>query len=164
MVKTVTTTVGDGNPLAYATHTLAFSSTTYSNRVSGDPTFSQGSYEAAKLLGATQIYSNFGEKRNMDFNVIFSGDDPTTVREIKQLLESMGDVDGQHSGIKNVYKNSARHVVLPNLATTAAGAYDSTKRRWWGYCSSWSRYEWLAGLLWYVAKTTIPCASRRSEF
>jgi len=130
--EVVPTTVGDGLALASASHTLAFSPTTYSNRVSGDPTFSQGSYEAALLLGATQIYSNFGEKRNMNFNVVFSGDDPSTVREIRQLLESIGDIDGQHAGIVNVYNESARHIMLPNLATTAAGAYDSTKRKWWG--------------------------------
>lgn len=128
---TVDLTVGDGLALLSAVHTLAFSSLTYSNTVSGSPAFSQGAFEAAKLLAATQIYSNFGEKRQMNFNVIISGDDPGTVRSIKQLLESTADVDAVQAGIVNVYEGAMRHVILPNLATTAAGAYDSTKRRWW---------------------------------
>lgn len=128
---TVDIAVGDGLALLSAVHTLAFSSTTYSNIVSGNPAFSQGSFEAAKLLAATQIYSNFGEKRQKNFNTIITGDDPGTVRTVKQLLESTADIDAVQAGIVNVYEGAMRHVVLPNLATTAAGAYDSTKRRWW---------------------------------
>lgn len=128
---TVTVTVGDGNPLAYSAHTLVFSSTTYSNRVSGDPVFSQAAFEAALLLAATNILTNFGEKKSIRFNTIVSGDDPGTVRTIKQLLNSMADVDAAQSGVTNVYKGNYSHIILPDLATTAAGAYDSTKRRWW---------------------------------
>ena len=128
---TVDTTVGDGLALCSTSHTLAFSATTYSNRVAGDPAFSQSAYESARLLDATQIYSNFGEKRNMDFNTIITGDDPQTIRLVRQLLESTADIDAAQAGIKNVYQGTMRHVVLPNLATTALGAYDSTKRRYW---------------------------------
>ena len=149
--ETIATATGDGLALLHATHTLAFSSTTYRNRVSGDPAFAQGSYESALLLAATEIYNNFGEKRTMNFNVVISGDDPSTIRAIRQILESTADVDGQHSGIKNVYQGSRRHIVLPNLATTAAGAYDSTKRRWWFIAAidqglnGWQAYlgEWI---------------------
>ena len=31
----------------------------------------------------------------------------------------------------NVYQNAYKHLVLPQLATTALGANDSTKRRYW---------------------------------
>ena len=129
--ETVTTTVGDGNALCDATHDLAFSSTTYSNLVTGGPAFSESSLEAALLLAATNIYSNFGEKRVMRFNTIISGDDPTTVRQIRQVLESTADVDAVQSGVKNVYGGRMNHIILPNLATSAAGVYDSTKRRYW---------------------------------
>lgn len=153
--ETVTTTVGDGLQLVYATHTLAFSSTTYNNRVTGDPVFGQGAYEAAKLIAATQIYTNFGEKRTMNFNTIFSTDDPATVRVIQQLLNSMADIDAAHAGVTNVYKSGAKHVILPNLATTAAGAYDSTKIKWWGIAATgqgvngWQAYlgEWISPTL-----------------
>ena len=128
---TVTTTVGDGNPLLYSAHTLSHSSTTYNNRVSGDPVFSQAALEAALLLSTYGILTNLGEKKSMRFNTIITSDDPGTVRAVKQLINSMADVDAAQSGVTNVYKGSYNHVILPDLATTAAGAYDSTKRRWW---------------------------------
>ena len=129
--ESITTTVGDGLALASAAHTLAFSSTTYSNEVSGDPAFSESSLESGLLLAATNVYSNFGEKRNLRFNTIVSGDDPGTLRTVRQVLESTADIDAAHEGVKNVYSGSFKHVVLPNLATTAAGAYNSAKRRYW---------------------------------
>lgn len=130
--NTVDTTTGDGNPLVYATHALAFSSTTYSNRVSGDPAFSQTGLQGALLLAASNIYNNFGQRRKMKFNVIFSWSDPGTVQAIDQLIHSTADVDAVQAGIVNTYQNKFTRVELPNLATTATGAYDSTKRRWWG--------------------------------
>lgn len=129
---TVDTTVGDGLALASAVHTLAFSSVTYSNIVPGAPAFSQTSLQAAMLLAVSQIYNNFGQRRVMNFNAIFCWQDPATEQAIDQLLRSTSDVDAVQSGIVNVYQGKYRKVVLPNLATDANGAYDSTKRRWWG--------------------------------
>lgn len=124
-------TVGDTLSLVNAGHTLKFSSTTYSNRVSGDPIFSRGGIEAAEALTVTNIFSNFGERRVMNFNAIVTGDDPNTVNTVKQFLGSTSDVDAVQSGIENVYKNKYRHIILPYLATTATSAHDSTKERWW---------------------------------
>lgn len=129
--EVVSTTVGDGLALVSASHTLAFSSTTFSNLVSGAPAFSESSLEAALLLAATNIYSNFGEKRTLRFNKIVTGDDPATVRTVKQLLQSTADVDAIQSGIVNVYNGKFEHVILPDLATSAAGAYNSAKKRYW---------------------------------
>lgn len=129
--ESVTITGGDGLAVLSTAHTLSQSSTTWSNRVSGDPVFSQGALEAAELLTTTDILSNYGEKRTMNFNTIVSGDDPNTVRTIRQVLESTADIDTSNAGVLNVYKGRYRHVILPNLATTATGAKDSTKRRWW---------------------------------
>lgn len=129
---TVDTTTGDGLSLANTAHTLAFSSTTYSNRVAGDPAFSQTSLEAALLLAATNIYNNFGERRRMKFNAIFCFEDPGTEREIDQLINSTADIDAVQAGVVNVYRSKFIRVSLPQLATDASGAYDSTKRRWWG--------------------------------
>lgn len=150
--KTVATTTGDGLALCSTSHTLAFSSTTYSNRVSGDPVFSQGAYESALQLSVTNIFSNFGEKRTMNFNAIITGDDPSTVRAVRQMLESTADVDGAQSGLKNVYMGAKTHIILPNLATTAAGAPNSAKRRWWFIAAigqgmnGWQAYfgEWIS--------------------
>lgn len=128
---TITISVGDSLSLANAAHTLKFSSTTYSNRVSGDPIFSRGGLEAAESLATTNVLSNFGERRVVMFNAIVTGDDPNTVNSVKQFLESTSDVDAAQSGVMNVYRGKYRHVVLPYLATTATGARDSTKERWW---------------------------------
>ena len=128
---TVTTEVGDGLALGSASHTLAFSDTTYNNLVTGAPAFSETSLESALLIGATQVYSNFGEKRNLNFNTIVTGNDPGTVRTVRQILQSTADVDAAQAGVKNVYQGQFNHVILPNLATSAAGAYNSAKRRYW---------------------------------
>ena len=128
--ESVTVSVGDGLSLSNATHTLSASSTTYRNRVNGDPVFSQGALESAEELAVTNVYNNFGERRVKRFNTIVSGDDPATVRAIRQVLESTADVDA-HEGVKNVFQSKYRHVVLPYLATTATGAHDSTKKKWW---------------------------------
>jgi len=130
--ETVDLTTGDGLALAYSAHTLKFSSTTYRNRIASDPLFSKGGLQAAELLTTTDILSNFGEKRVMNFNVIFSGDDPSTMEDIKQFISSTSDNTQNNAGVVNTYKGKYRHVVLPNLATTASGANDSTKRKWWG--------------------------------
>lgn len=128
---TVDLTGGDGLAIFTTSHTLKFSSLTWSNRVTGDPVFSQGALEAAELLTTTDILSNFGESRTMEFNTIVTSNDPTTVNAVKQFLNSTADVNQNNSGVMNVYKNKYRHLVLPRLSTTAVGANDSTKRRYW---------------------------------
>lgn len=129
--QTIDVSGGDDLAPAYSAHTLKHSSSTWRNRISGDPIFSTGALEAGELLAATNILNNFGNTRNVKFNVIFSGKDPNTVRNIRKTLLSTGDVDEVNPNILNTY-TGWRQVVLPNLATDANGAYDSTKRRWWG--------------------------------
>lgn len=152
----VTTTVGDGLAVASAVHTLAFSSTTYNNIVTGNPAFSESSLESALLIGATQIFSNFLEKRQMNFNTIVTGDDPGTVRTVRQVLQSTADVDAVQAGVKNVYMGRFNHVILPNLATTAAGAYNSAKRRYWFLAATGQRLNgWQAYLGTWIAPTLV---------
>lgn len=148
--NTVDLTVGDGLALASASHTLKFSSTTYSNRVSGDPLFSKGALEAAELLSTTDILSNFGERRVMDFNTIVTGNNPTVVNAVKQFLRSTSDNTQMNAGVVNVNQDKYRHLILPMLATTATGAADSTKKNWWALVAAnaglrgWQAYyvEW----------------------
>lgn len=129
--ETVDLTVGDGLALFSTAHTCKFSSTTYSNRVSGDPVFSRGGLESALNLATTNIVNNFGNKRVMRFNTIITSEDPNTCMAVKQFLNSVSDVDQNNSGVINVYKGKFTHIELPYLATTATGANDSTKRRYW---------------------------------
>jgi len=129
--ETVTLTAGDGLAVFKTDHTLKHSTLTWSNRVTGDPVFSQGALESAELLATTNILSNFGERRVMKFNTIVTGDDPNTVNSVKKFLNSSTDVSQNNSGVINTYYRKYDHLVLPQLATTATGAYDSTKRRYW---------------------------------
>lgn len=129
---TIDVTGGDGLPVAASNHTLAFSPITWSNLVPGAPAFSRAGLEAAELLTVTNILSNFGEKRTMKFNTIFSTDTPSVVNNIQELLRSTSSPSAPNSGVDNVYANKYKHIVLPQLATTATGAYDSAKQRWWG--------------------------------
>lgn len=129
--NTVSLVMGDGLALASAVHTLKFSSLTYSNRVSGDPLFSKGGLEAAELLTTTDILSNFGEKRVMNFNTIVTGNNPTIVNAVKQFLRSTSDNTQNNSGVVNVNQDKYRHVILTQMATTATGQIDSTKKNIW---------------------------------
>lgn len=129
--ETVDITTGDSVALISASHTLAFSGTTYSNNVSGNPVFSSTSLESAETLAATQIYSNFGEKRVMNFNTIVTTDFPTVVNEVRRQLQSTAQVSATNAGVTNVFLGKYKHVILPYLATTASGAYDSAKKNYW---------------------------------
>ena len=129
--ETVDITGGDDLAIFSAVHTLKFSSTTWSNIVSGNPVFSQGALEAAQLLTTTDILNNFGDKRVLTFNTIVIGTDPNTVNTVKQFLNSTSDVDQNNPGVINTHQNEYKMLVLPQLATTALGANDSTKRRYW---------------------------------
>jgi hypothetical protein len=129
--NTVDLTVGDGLALASPVHALKFSTITYSNRLTGDPLFSKGAVELAELLTTTDILSNFGEKRVMDFNTIVTGNNPTVCNAVSQFLRSTSDNTQNNSGVINVNLNKYRHVILPQLATTATGAIDSTKKNYW---------------------------------
>lgn len=135
--ETVDTTMGDGSTaIIGATQPLKFTSSTYRNRVSGDPAFSQAGLESAEDLFTTDILSNFGERRVIKPNVIFSTDTASVMNDIKKVLNSSADVDAAHAGVKNVNYQKYTYVVLPYLATTATGARDSTKKRWWGLISA----------------------------
>lgn len=137
--NTIDLTVGDGLALASSAHTLKYSSTTWSNIVSGAPTFGRTGLEAAELLAVTNIYNNFGEKRKMNFNTLFYTDNPTTENLVMELLQSTASISsGINSGVKNVYQAKYKTIKLPYLATNAQGQYDVAKKGYWGICASGS--------------------------
>ena len=74
--------VGDDLAVASTVHTLNQSSSTYSNRLSGDPAFSKGSLESALTLANTDILSSFGGRRVLNFNTIVTGRDPKTAHTV----------------------------------------------------------------------------------
>lgn len=162
--NTVDLTVGDGLALASSVHTLKFSSITYSNRVSGDPLFSKGGLEAAELLTTTDILSNFGEKRVMDFNRIVTGNNPTVCNAVKQFLKSTSDNTQANAGVINVNQDKYQHTILPQLATTATGAIDSTKKNWWFLIAVAGGFRgWQAWFVEWEAQNLIPSTAGNGQ-
>ncbi len=162
--NTVDLTVGDGLALASASHTLKFSTITYSNRVTGDPLFSKGALEAAELLTTTDILSNFGEKRVMDFNVIVTGNNPTICNAVKRFLRSVSDDTQANAGVMNVNQDKYRHLILPQLATTATGQIDSTKKNWWSLIAAGAGLRgWQAWFIQWEASNLIPSTAGNGQ-
>lgn len=128
---TVDVSVGDGKSLLNSSHDLKHSSSTYSNLVTGSPTFSKSALESAEELAVSNVLSNFGERRVMNFNTIVTSDDPTTVNTVKRFLKSTTDDTQQNPDVINVYENKYRHIALPYLATDETGARNSAKKEWW---------------------------------
>lgn len=133
--RTVDVSCGDTLALFYSAHTLAGSATTYRTILANNPVLSKGALEAAELL-MVQRYNNLGELKSATPDILFTGNDPNTVNTAREYLQSTADVTGDNSGVINVYKSKYTHVILPRLATTAAGAYDSTKEKYWGIVDS----------------------------
>jgi hypothetical protein len=130
--QTIDLTIGDETrAVIYSAHTLTGSSDTYSNVITGNPVFSKGSYEMGMLVGNTQQKDDYGNRINMGFNTIVTGDDPATVDSVLELLYSNTNPTQDNSGVVNNYKGAFRHVILKRLATTATGAYNSTKAKRW---------------------------------
>ena len=134
--QTIDTTVGDGLALFYSAHTLTGSSTTYRNRLSGDAAFSKGALEEMERLAVEETYDNKGVPVFMNYDVIWCGNDSVTNNRIDEEIGAKADTTSANAGTINVYNNKYRKVTIPRLATTATGAIDTTKRRWWGIAST----------------------------
>lgn len=134
--ETVNIAVGDTLQLFYSAHTLKGSSTTFRNRLANNPQFSSGALEAMETMRKQNTYNQFGEKMTINDDLIWSADDPNTVRSIQETLRSTSNNTQNNSGVVNTYQNKYKHVILPYLDTTAAGANDSTKSKYWGVASS----------------------------
>jgi hypothetical protein len=88
-------------------------------------------------LIAEETYNQLGEKKaGVTFDILFVTDDPNTINTATEYLKSTSSPDALHAGVINVYAGKYRLVVLPRVATTAYGAPDTTKRKYWGIASS----------------------------
>lgn len=134
--RTVDTTVWDGFQLAYAAHTLTGSATTYSTIITWNPQFSKGSLENAEKSFAQESFNNLWEKVLVKPDTIISTDDPNTINQIRELMGANADVVSNNAGTINVYKGKYKHVISGRIATTGAGAVDSTKAKYWALASS----------------------------
>lgn len=129
--NTVSTVVGDTYQLGYTAHTVPSSSTTFRNIIANNPVFSKGGLEAAETLFATQMIDAAGNKVVITPDTIITTDNPTLVNDVRQYLNSVADPTSANSGVANEYRAKYRHIILPYLATSNVGAYDSTKANYW---------------------------------
>ncbi len=135
--RTVDTAMGDTFALFYTAHTLRSSDDTYRNRLANNPQLSKGSLEAIELQIVENTLNQFGEKVIVPFDILWMTDDPNTNNMAAELLRSTASTDaGKNEGVVNQYQTKYKPVRLPRVATTNAGAVDSTKRRYWGLASS----------------------------
>jgi len=133
---TVDVSVGDTFQLFYTLHTLKGTTATFRNILANNPLFSKGSLEGMEKLVVEQTKNHLGEKLALPHDILFSTDDPNSVNLIREHLRSTASPDAINSGVLNVNAGKYKHVVLPLLATTAAGAVDTTKAKYWGLASS----------------------------
>jgi hypothetical protein len=135
--ETVDLTVGNGQALFSAAHSVRGSAVTYRNLLAGNPAFSKTALEGMETLIVEETINQFGEKMAIPYDVIFSSDDPNTVNTIRtELRSSASTTVDTNSGVVNVNQAKYRHVVLPLLATDARGNVDGTKATYWGLAST----------------------------
>lgn len=141
---TVDTTVGDTLALGSTAHTVRGSSSTFRNRLANNPLFSKGALEGMEQMIVENSINQFGEKIVIPYDIIWTTDDANTINTVKEFLKSTASPDAINSGVVNVYQGKYKHVILPRVAVTAAGAVDSTKAKYWGLCSSMNSQAFLA--------------------
>lgn len=133
---TVDISVGDTLALFSTVHTLRGSSTTFRNRLANNPQFSPGGLESMETMRKQNTYNQFGEKMTINDDIIWTADDPNTVRTVTETLRSTSNTTQNNPGVVNTYQGKYRHVILPRLDTDKNGANDSTKSKYWGVASS----------------------------
>ncbi len=134
--RLITISLGDAQALYSTAHLLKGSATTYRNRLANNPQVSRGALEGMERLVVEETYNHLGEKVTVPYDILWTTDDPNTINTVLEYLRSVAAPDATHEGVTNVYKGKYKHIILPRLATTAAGGNDTTKRKYWGLASS----------------------------
>ncbi len=129
---TVDTTTGDGNPIAFGAHTLAFVATTYNNICPGGLQFSKSALIANEIIGRNNTLNNYGIPSMKRFSHIFSSGDSEVKYNIAQFLRSITDNTQANPSVINPLNNRYQHIILEQLDTTVFGLRDTTKSKWWG--------------------------------
>jgi hypothetical protein len=152
--ETVDISLGDTLALAATNHTVAGSSVTYRNILANNPRLSKGSMQAMRRLIVEETVNQFGEKTTMSFDTLWTTDDPETMDMAAEILRSTSNPDGVNSGVINVDQARFTHKTFPRVATTAAGAVDTSKRYYWGIYSSVNSQAHLG--IWEEARMKTP--------
>jgi len=157
----VTTGAGSSQQLADTDHPLNGSTTTYRNRLANNPRLSKGAIEGMRRLVVEETYNALGEKMTGVFDILYTTEDPNTVDTASEYLKSSASPEAAHAGVLNVNLGRFRHVILPRVATTAAGANDTSKRYYWGIASSTMSTFYIG--IWEPPHLVGPSANSNSE-
>ncbi len=157
----VTTGAGSAQQLFDTDHPLNGSGTTWRNRLANNPRLSKGALEGMERLAVEQTYNQLGELKSIPFDILWVTADPNTVNTAKEYLRSTASPEAAHAGVENVYANKYKLAVLPRVATTAAGAADTTKRYYWGIASSLLTSFYLG--MWERPHMVAPSAGSNAE-
>lgn len=132
---TIDTTAGDGLSVFNTAHTLKNSSTTYSNILSGAPSFSESSLETGEDYFNYNVVDNNAQRISMKPNTIITTNKATMINRVARIMGSMSPeaVEGTanaNAGVKNTYKNKYTHLAI-EFDVTSLNATDSTKSFNW---------------------------------
>lgn len=132
---TVDTTTGDGLSLFNTLHTLKNSAVTYSNIITGAPSFSESALEDAEDYFNYNVLDNFGQRLSMSPNTIITTRKAAMVNRVRRLLGSMSPeaIEGSansNSGVKNTYRDSYTHIIV-EFDVDAKNVTNSAKSFWW---------------------------------
>jgi hypothetical protein len=132
---TIDTTVGDGFAVAYTAHTLKNVATTYSNTLTGAPSLSDDSLEAAEDFFTYSVKDNNGQPISMVPNTLVTSNKAQMKNRARRLLGSMSPeainlAENSNAGVKNTYKDKFEHLPI-SFDIDANGVPDTTKSFWW---------------------------------
>ena len=129
--RSVDISAGDTLQMFYSLHALTNSSTTYRNRLAGNPQISSGAIEAAENLTNQQIYDNNGIRRPARKDTIVVASDQTSYNVALKIVNSTAPREEAHAGVYNPYMGKYRIVRSMWFDSDANGAVDSTKSKYW---------------------------------
>jgi len=125
--ETVATTSADGQNLFDTDHTITGSSDTYGNLIT--TAFSRAGLEEAENTFQTFVDNN-GNIVLVEPDTIITGRDVTVQNSVKEFLKSTLVPDEANNAV-NVYSGKYKHLELPYLSTTAAGAPTTSYKNYW---------------------------------
>lgn len=142
--ETIDTSTGDTLAWAVSNHTVRASSATYRNRLANNPRLSKGALIAMVRMAKENAIDQFGKKIvGINYDVLWTTDDEEDLVVAAEYLQSLGAPDFNNANVKNVFRYKYRHVVLPRVALDSSGVVDTTKRHYWGLCSTKFVTAWL---------------------
>jgi hypothetical protein len=125
--ETVATTSADGQNIFDSDHTITGGSGTYANLMT--TAFSRAGLEEAENLFNTFVDNN-GNIVLVEPDTIVTGRNVTIQNAVKEFLKSTLIPD-EANNATNVYQGKYKHLVLPYLSTTLAGAPTTSYDNYW---------------------------------